>query len=826
MIRKSTSSSRFTNSRKLQRLRNVGFGATAAYAVTLVASGVALAADEAPGAALEEIVVTAQFRSENVQQTPIAITALSASMLEQRSQTTLSEVTAQAPNVKLEPNSGSFGPSMAASIRGVGQGDFDPALEPGVGMYIDDVYYSSLLGSNFELLDLDRVEILRGPQGTLAGKNSIGGSIKLYSKKPDGNGGGFAELTYGQFSRIDVRAAGDFTILPDTLFVRLSGASKSQDGFVKELDYACAHPGSGLPSQAYTPASCELGTEGGRNYTAGRAAIRWIASDKLEINLQADATNEHSDPSPSVLIGVVPISNAPGNPNNLSPLLPAPAQHPILLQNGIGYDSRFITAGSYTNYANYFDPGYYGTGPTDPAYRPGKRVPQQQTVKSWGTSGTVDLKFTDTLALKSITSYREFHTLWGQDNDYSPIPIDTGSNAVANHSFSQELRLNGAVSTLVDYTIGGFYFDQKTTYATRQDLLIPLPGPNLYAFTFDGNDPVDATTKAAFIHTIWHLTDQLNLTAGYRYTDEKKDYTFVRTIVGTDIPHPFFGPPGSSVNGTTGKFAGTRSDYRLGLDYRWTQDFMTYVQYSTGYKGGGISPRPYFSTQAQPFGPEQLDAYEVGAKSALFNNRVRLNAAVFYNKYKDIQLGIQSCPGFTPNNAAGPCAMEVNGGNATVKGAEVEAEVLIVDGLSIDASASYLDFKYNTLLPAVIDAGVTKDMVTAFTPKYKFSAGVQYEIPLGNLGSLTPRVDASYTDSVYAATLNNANSFVPSYTIANARLTWRSNEDEWQTALEVTNLTDKYYYRNKFDVSASEGALSATVGAPRMWAVTVKRNFK
>lgn len=348
--------------------------------------------------------------------------------------------------------------------------------------------------------------------------------------------------------------------------------------------------------------------------------------------------------------------------------------------------------------------------------------------------------------------------------------------------------------------------------------------PNLYAFTFEGDDPVNATTKAAFVHTVWHLTDAMNLTAGYRYTEEDKDYTFIRVFPGTDIPHPFFGSGPDNVNGKKSIFADERSDFRLGVDYRWTDDFMTYVQYSTGYKGGGISPRPYFSSQAVPFGPEELEAFEVGAKSSLFDNRVRLNGAVFFNKYTDIQLGVQTCPDITPNNAPGPCAAVVGGADADVKGAELETEILVIDRLSIDASASYIDFEYTKILPTV--AGVTKDMVTPFTPEWKFSAGIQYEAPLGDVGSLTPRLDAAYTDEVYAAALNNERSLVKSYTIANARLTWRPQNEDWQTALEVTNLFDKYYYRNKFDVSSSAGAVSATVGAPRMWAVSLKRNFQ
>ena len=179
-----------------------------------MSSGGALQAQQAAATPiqLEEVIVTAQFRSENLQETPLAITAVTGDMLEARSQTSIYEVAAQAPNVFLAPQAQANGSGLIAYIRGVGQTDFNFALEPGVGLYVDDVYYSTLTGSLLDLLDLDRVEILRGPQGTLAGRNSIGGAIKLFSRKAEGQGGNVS-LTYGSYNRVDVRASGDFTLV-------------------------------------------------------------------------------------------------------------------------------------------------------------------------------------------------------------------------------------------------------------------------------------------------------------------------------------------------------------------------------------------------------------------------------------------------------------------------------------------------------------------------------------------------------------------------------------------------------------------------------------
>jgi iron complex outermembrane receptor protein len=739
--------------------------------------------------ALQEIVVTAQFRQERLQDTPIAITAVNAEMLEQRSQTSIADVANQAPNVSLKPQSAAFGNSMGASIRGVGQYDFNPALEPGVGIYIDDVYYPTLTGANFDLLDLDRVEILRGPQGTLAGKNSIGGAVKLYSKKPNGEGGGYVSATYGKYNRTDIRASGDFAIVPETLFARVSGVSRNSDGYVKRVDYACANPGSGLPTLVQS-GGCQLGTMGGQSYNAARGALRWIASDTVEVNLSTDITNDNSEVPATVLLAVNPTAA-----NNVNTRV-----------NGVPYDSRFIPTDKYTSYATFFDAGgTYGTVTKTPFLSP-----TRNTYDSWGVSGTVDWNLSDTLAVKLISGYREYESIFGNDNDASPLPVSQGQSFLTHHSTSQEARLSGvAFADKLDYTVGVYYFDQHTNYATHQDLLYVSP-----LFEFLGDDPVDASTKAGFLHAVYHVTDRLSVTGGYRYTDEDKEYTYSRSTV-TGGPHPALG----DLDGRTGLFEGTRSDYRANVDYKWTDDFMTYVQFSTGYKGGGINPRPFVGNQVQSFEPETLDAYEIGAKSALFDRKVRLNASVFYNEYADIQLTQNVCP----QAPVRPCALPANAGDAEVKGVELETEIRPLPGLAFDASASFLDFEYTRIAPTV--SGVRLGMITPYTPEKKYAIGAQYELPIGTAGSITPRIDASYQSEVFTNPSNAATNRIAPYTLVNARVTWRNTDETWLTALEVTNVTDKLYYVSIFDQFTNEGDTTALVGMPRAWALTVRRNF-
>jgi iron complex outermembrane receptor protein len=201
--------------------------------------------------------------------------------------------------VFLAPQAQANGSGLIAYIRGVGQTDFNYALEPGVGLYVDDVYLPTLTGSLLDLLDLDRVEILRGPQGTLAGRNSIGGAIKLFSKRAEGHGGNVG-VTYGSYNRVDVRGSGDFTLLDDKLFMRVAGVTKNRDGYVDRMDYGCTHPDSGVPTLRLSD-GCRLGTLGGISYTAGRVNLRWVASDSVEVNLTGDVTNDSSEAGADVL---------------------------------------------------------------------------------------------------------------------------------------------------------------------------------------------------------------------------------------------------------------------------------------------------------------------------------------------------------------------------------------------------------------------------------------------------------------------------------------------------------------------------------------------
>lgn len=793
--------------------------------------------------AVAEIVVTAQFREQKLQDTPLSITAVDSAALEARSQTNLTEIANQAPSVVLRPTTAAFGPSISATIRGLGQIDFNPALEPGVGLYIDDVYYPRLTGANFDLLDVERVEILRGPQGTLTGRNSEGGAIKFISRRPTGDGGGSLSATYGSRDRINLRGSVDFK-LAENLFGRLSGTFADQKGYVQNIDYGCAVPSSGVPAIA-GGRNCVVSDHGDVGYKALRGVLRYNPSDRFDLMISGDYIRDSRNNSAEVLLYA---SNT--NPN-------------VRTSNGLPLDSRFI-CGRFCNYAT--------TGSTAAAFVAGAIPPLnglplaanrsggKTDYEGWGVSANADIGLSDSVQLQSITAYRAFNTGFSSDGDLSPANTGFGISQLDSWFVSQELRLNAKLADSADLTVGGYISDEKTTYYTLQDIryvAVPTPGGPLPLFPlqFIGDDPVRTKSKAAFATVIVRPAENLTLTLGGRYTNESKAYTFFRyNLDGTTI-NAFLDPVGaangigySGVNGTalsgrTGRYSGNRFDYRASLDYRFSPQVLAYATVSTGFKGGGIAPRPFNAAQAVPFGVEKLTAFEVGLKTDLFDRRLRFNASAYLNKFKGAQLTLLSCPQF---GGPGPCAVPQNAGDADVKGIEFELLARPVEGLQIDASASFLDWNWKCVVPAVVNpAGATSGCSTdpalvglLVSPprgvsKSQWSAGIQYEIGLGGNGSLTPRFDIAHQGAVPGtATVPAAGS--PSalfatangYTLSNARLTWRNEHRDLEVSVEVTNLFDKYYFLSKFDLTgAGAGVISGMPGRPREWAVSVKKKF-
>lgn len=780
------------------------FGAASTAALALGATTSAFAqeaqADQAP--TTNEIVVTAQFREQRLQDTPLSITAVDAALLASRNQTDISQIAAQAPNVQLTQMGGAFGSSMAAYIRGIGQYDFNPAYEPGVGIYIDDVYFATLTGSVMDLLDLDRVEVLRGPQGTLTGRNSIGGAIKLFSAKPSAGNSGTVEATYGSRNRVDMRATANFE-LTENLFARISGVYKRQEGYVDQVDFGCANPGNplGIGGIASTGADCVVDKLGEKNYSGIRGSLRYNPNDNVDWIVTGDYTYENR-------------TNAAGVIGATNPAL----------TGGVDF-----SCGRFCTYASFYMPA---GGQATQAYY----APNTTKFEGWGVSSNLTVGLGDNLNVQAITAYRKYNQVFGTDDDYTPYSLIAGAgiNDLDFKFFSQELRLNGQIGDTIDWTVGGFYNSQTSVYFTRQDIryIVPIGVPSLF-LQFQGNDPVRANSKAAFGTVIFHPTEAMTVTGGIRYTKEHKDYTFVRTQWDGGTLNDIFGV--GALNGTVANYDGDKVDWRLSVDYRFSPEVLAYATVSTGFKGGGVTARPFTKTQAVngTFDPETLRAYEVGLKTDLFDRKVRLNLSAFYNDYKNIQLPIGDCSvldGFAPGKGPFPCAAIQNAGDGEMYGLEAEFAASPITGLDIDASLSWIDGKWKRIDAAAQGALRIEDPIT--TPAWRASFGIQYKADLGSSGSITPRFDLSYTGKQTIGRLITAGVFSPlqynpSITLGNARVTWRNADEDLAVSLEVQNVFNKYYFLPlRFQaVYSFVGTSYSNVGRPREWGVTVRKTF-
>ncbi len=768
-------------SHRISKIRTV-FAATVAFGAlshALPALAQDAAEDEGGNA---DIVVTAQFREQKLQDTPLSITAIDSELLESRNQTDLSQIARQAPNVTLNAMGGAYGASLGASIRGIGQFDFNPAYEPGVGMYIDDVYYATLTGGIFDLLDLERVEVLRGPQGTLTGRNSIGGAIKLFSKKPSQETEGYFSATYGSRKRLDLRGSANFA-LTDQIAARISGVFKRQDGYVNQIDYGCARPGNAEGVAAFPSTSskgCVMAKLGEVNYAGVRGSLGF-ESDKLEFVVTADYSREdRTNAAEVVTTASAAVSNA-------------------LCGKFCTYASFYLPAGGQVG-AGYF-------------------MPNRTTFDGWGISNNGTYHLSDSLNVQSITAYRRYRTTFGTDDDFTPFAARGagGYNDLDFWFFSQELRLNAKIGDMADLTVGGFYSKQKSTYFTRQDIRYIAPGLN---FQFLGDDPVNANSKAVFASVEVRATDALTFNGGLRYTDEHKDYTFRRKNYDGTVSI-FLG----TLDGVKAVYDGNKLDWRIAANYRLSDQVMAYASASTGFKGGGVTARPFDAPQALngSFGPETVTAYEVGVKTDLLDRRLRLNIAAFINDYKAIQLPLISCASLGSN---APCGARQNAGDGKIKGFEVELMASPVEGLDIDASLSHLTGNWSRIDTRVGNAILITDPIVS--PNWKWSFGIQYKADLGSSGSITPRFDMANTGRASAGriTAGGPIDFFPGYSLANARITWKNEAEDISISLEGQNIFNKYYTPFRFAaVQAFSGTIYSQVGRPREWALTVKKTF-
>jgi len=849
-------------------------GLWAASLLALCAAAGAASAQEP----LEEIVVTAQFREQNLQTTPISISAVTGDMLERRSIDNIVEISQAVPNVTMRTGSpgggmGTAGRSTQVFIRGLGQSDYTLAYSPRVSIYVDDVYHATVFGSTFDLLDIDRIEVLRGPQGTLFGRNAVGGAVRVFTREPEGDNSGYLEIQGGSENRHTIRGAFDVPVVEDRLALRMSVGYNKQDGYVDRYDFACLYPeqSGSLPQKVGTARErkgCKLGTLGGTEAFNLHTAAKWTISDRLRTTVHFEYIEDNSEASPDTL--TAPVSYSARNPST-GQGLDGPNGLAYWLETagavyGLDQSAPFYPDDPYVSYAAFGNPGLGRSAypdpdiaarylalnlpgpPGAPPFVPGVVIgqaaddpgngfdnPPVANLTLYSISNILDWDITDSVSLRSITAYREYKGAFGSSQVSMPIPLQEIYNEVDHEQFSEEVRVSGAAfGDRLDWTVGGFYLDTDDVNTGRIQLEGYMVGFQPYGVTYPfnqdqlNNEPSTLKNMSGFAHGIYHLTDRLNLTAGIRYSWEKKTYSF-------DRHHYFFvqswfvGAPEDYTQATQSKEK--KWTPKVALDYQLTDDVLVYTSFSTGFTSGGFNGRPFQPSDVFAFDTETVRAYEVGAKSEWFDRRLRLNGALFYTDFNNIQLQLSGCPSDPGScRSTSPFYFD-NGGNARIQGFELELEVNPVPGLLVNAALGYNDFDYTKLAPQANPTGspfgLTLDSPQMGVPDWTANIGAQYEADLGGgAGMLVPRIDAVYQSATYfELPASNPYGTQEGYWLVNARLTWRAPDNAWSVSAAVTNVFDKLYYYSKTDNRESWGTALGNVGAPRQWTLSVRRNF-
>jgi iron complex outermembrane receptor protein len=836
-------------------------------AIALAAPAAALLqADFAAAQALEEIVVTARFREENLQEIPLAISAISAAALEANGATDVIDVGDWAPNVVIDQLGAGWGPTIAATVRGLGYGDFKATSEPTMTIYLDDVVLGRPTGAILDLLDLERVEVLRGPQGTLFGKNAIGGVMRLISRKPgEGTDNGQIELITGEYDRLDVRGAFGTTLIEDKLYARVSYVSKQRDGWQNNVDYRCQMVANGTPQLAGvndgvvgwtkdpdgptgadtnntiagvggrgapvlgtvgsvadnqfalptrtsargTDNGCVVDRLGDTKVEAARGALRWIASDKFELNFNADITDDQSKGPYDLLTAANPNTGLGIQFNNL-----------VALPNwGVPWDARFIPPTEDVNYSSFNNAGLDG----------GIETPNINQVRHWGTSATLDWTLANDIGVKVIVAHREFDAQWGRDSDGSPMPINHTLDTFRDEQDTVELRVSGRLfADKMDWTAGYFTFDADDLNSNIS-VLYPAGSatdPRACLIGTGCIDRVDTqTTKntGVFLNTVTQLTEAMSLTVGLRRSEDEKDVLQER--FGRNGLYCCGFDPATLVHSES-----TSTDPMVSLSYHLNDDLMLYATYQEGFRGGGTTARPTATTRV-PFGPETLENFEIGMKSDLLDGRLRLNITLFDMTYSDMQIGTA---GIDQNGQ--PAWTTGNDGEASINGLELELQSTVGEHWTFGTSLGNTDFQY-TRVPTLQDClnkGFPQASCTGFidvnsapgrTPEYTLSADMGYATSLASGSQIAFHYGISWQDDTFFGPNDDPLLRAPSYSLHNARVTWISANGDWEAAIFGTNLSDERAIQSKLNFINLFGTVQTTYVRPEEWAMSIKKRF-
>jgi iron complex outermembrane receptor protein len=721
----------------------------------------------APAAAgsLEEVLVTARRREESMQEVPIAVSAFSADELRMLQAEDLSGLQGSVPNLNLVQGRGSAN-SANIYIRGIGQPDALQTFDPGVGVYLDDVYIARIQGALFNLYDVQRVEVLRGPQGTLYGKNTIAGAIRLISKKPPEELAGQAEVSYGDYDYFSAKGylGGPVT---DNFGASVAGVYVTRSGI--NVDPATDREYNDIDT------------------AAGRVILEWDPTENVNVNFAADYTRSRNElnlgrpEAPLVSVNLVP-----GIPPKV--LQPAPT----------------------TPWNNTVATSFTGN--------------EGQQMDNWGTALTVGWQLNDAWLLKSITAYRSLEPDNYVDIDASIYELGDVFVGVDQDQTSQEFQLLYS-SDRLEAVMGLYYFgeDIKSDQTAWADDFLKL-GAIPITFTRTVNDKLNTDSYAAFGQATYRFTDRWSGTLGIRYTDESKDY-FRTTTTFFGAPLQAAGTTFEYKDDESW----TAWTPTIAVDYRLTDETLLYASATEGFKSGGFNGRANTPGETGSYDPEFVWTYEIGAKNTLADGRLRLNADVFYSDYTDFQARVSDVvdPDAPIPTFSFPV---LNAGSMEMYGAELEATWIPIDELNLQAQIGYLHADYREFTASTVIAGKPveidrSDENPPFAPEWTARLAVAYTFNLAENGGLTLSADMLYRDKQWLSVDNRDVLTQDSYALMNVLVSWASASNHWYGSAGIKNLTDEVYKVDAQEFSSVGNIQTAYYGDPQTWQVIAGYRF-
>lgn len=809
---------------------------------------------------LEEIIVTSRRVEESLQSTPVTVSAFTERALETRGITNTVEIANFTPNATFDTESTFSGAASTFQgfIRGIGQSDFAINTDPGVGVYVDDIYIARTVGAVFELYDIQQVEVLKGPQGTLFGRNSIGGAINIRTKRPDNEFSARGSIAYGRFNYVGVDAAVNLPI-SDKLFGSVAVASRQQDGFQSRRLPNVPNLQNVLPVDISQATDRNGGAQGRLDNQSIRAKLLWEASDSLESTFSVDYSRARDGaPAQSVIaltgsqevaaVGTDPLGL---NPNSLASLFngcilglaPAP-----LCATTAEFGRAIFNLNGDADPTN--DIPLFGNGvisdDIDTSFATGANF---SNFDSYGLSNVTSYQLNDDVEIKSIIAYRELEANFGTDLDGSPLPVNNPTFTIDQNQFSYELQINGsAFDSRISYTVGGFYFEEEAVQADQVLIASVLQ--------IGGDNAQDTRAFALFGEANYDITDKLSATFGLRYTDERKELqidqqsltNFFGVVLAAPFPSGFLedddgdsvfprtnadGSPNVNFLGPQGVQEASFDDVsiRAGLNYQVNDDVFAYFTFSQGFKSGGFTTRltapfnPAFNPSAALIGagippglstlvfqPETSDTYEIGVKADLFEGTVRANAAAFWNEYNDIQIVVTR--GISPANE--------NAGDGRIRGFELELEAYPSDKLALVGSFGYTDAEYTNVDPLAFP--VTVESTFQNTPEVNFSLAGNYVQPFGN-GELVFNLNYNWRSEVANDAQNTPELIQDSVGLLGGHIKYQPEGGNWALSLIGRNITNERFIGGGFNSGTGASLVTATFNRPAEWRLQLDFEF-